>query len=105
MSKTFPMYECPSFNVCSAPLCPLDPDRDERVSSKGEDKCRANRPTRERIGEKHANLLPYKGLTKREYDGKKRWEGLPPQKKKLIAERAAKLNKSGLKRKIGGSNA
>ena len=89
-----PYEECPSFNECSCNKCPLDPDLSERVVLKGEDKCKAQKPTRERIGKKHPNSLPYKGLTKREYDGRKRWANLPSDKKKLIVERALQMNKT-----------
>ena len=76
-----PYEECPSFNTCSAPKCPLDPDIDSRVRRlEGEEKCKAQKPTRIKIGEKYPNLLPYGGLTKREWSGKKLSEKL---KKKL----------------------
>ena len=66
-----PYEECPSFNVCSAPKCPLDPDISLRNKLSGEDKCTAQKPTRIRIGLKHPQLLQFKGLTKREYNGMK----------------------------------
>ena len=67
-----PMYECPQFNHCSAPRCPLDPDIDLRSQRyPEEDKCKAQKPTRVRIGLKHSEVLPHKGLTKKEYNGLK----------------------------------
>lgn len=65
-----PMEECPQFNYCSAPLCPLDPDIDLRSRRyPEEDKCKAQKPTRIKIGLKHSQVLPRYGLTKREYNG------------------------------------
>ena len=34
------MEECPSFNTCSAPLCPLDPKIDTRVWYPSEEVCK-----------------------------------------------------------------
>ncbi len=90
-----PMYECPSFNVCAAPKCPLDQDIDLRSNRlPGEEKCRSHKPTRVRIGSKYPNLLPYGGLTKREYNGKKAWEGKDSAQREIIVERLAKWKKS-----------
>jgi len=69
-----PYEECPSFIRCSAPLCPLDPDIAIRIKLSDEEKCRANKPTRIRIGSKYPELLPFQGFTKREFLGKKHWE-------------------------------
>lgn len=90
-----PMQECPSFNDCSAPKCPLDSDIDERSPRlPGEDKCKAHKPTRQRIARKYSELLPYKGLTKKEYTGRQIWDRKSPEEKKIIAEQGAKRLKS-----------
>jgi hypothetical protein len=34
-----PMHACPHFNDCSAPLCPLDPDNEQRSWFSDEDIC------------------------------------------------------------------
>jgi len=34
-----PMSRCPRFNRCSAPLCPLDPNREDRSHLRGEPVC------------------------------------------------------------------
>ena len=74
-----PYHECPSFERCSCNNCPLDPDAsvvggEYRFGLPGEDKCRAYKPTRIRIGSKYPHILKYKGLTSREYQSKKQWE-------------------------------
>ena len=64
-----PFNHCPSFSRCSASLCPLDPEIRQRNRLTGEEKCRAKKSTRRKIGEKYSNLLKYKGLTIKEYMG------------------------------------
>ncbi len=65
-----PYHECPSFENCSAPKCPLDPNINERTIRYPEEaKCKAHKPTRYEIGKKYPNMLPFQGLTKREWDG------------------------------------
>lgn len=78
------MNGCPSFDGCNAPKCPLDIDLDGRSQRlKDEAKCKAYKRTRYCIGREYPNLLPYRGLTKREYQGflnfygeKEIWDGL-----------------------------
>ena len=69
-----PSYECPSFNSCSSPKCPLDPDVNDRIRYPDEMKCKANKSTRVKIGKEYAEVLPYQGLTGKEWHGKKQWE-------------------------------
>jgi len=88
--EKIPYYECPSFDSCSAPLCPLDPDIDKRIRYPDEDKCKAHKTTRERIGRKYPELLPYQGLTKREWAGKKRSDSLTPSEKNELLRRLKK---------------
>ena len=80
-----PYHECPSFDACSCNKCPLDPDIYTRISEPNDEKCKAHKPTRHKIGLKYPELLPYKGFTKREFNGRKRWNELAPEKKELIA--------------------
>jgi len=90
-----PMCECPSFNVCSAPKCPLDPNIDLRSRRlPDEDKCKAQKPTRLKIGKKYLQLLPYKGLTKKEWAGIKSWHTLTDVQRKKIVEQGANRLKS-----------
>ena len=58
MSELRPYEECPSYISCSCNKCPLDPDIDERVWDREDDKCVAQKPTRKRIGEKYKEILP-----------------------------------------------
>ena len=72
MGKIMPYQECPRFNKCSVPKCPLDPEyhlRDGKL--KGEDVCGVNKVIRLRIAKKYKDLyiLPYYGYTANEYKG------------------------------------
>ncbi|MCD6359270.1 MAG: hypothetical protein J7M38_00310, partial [Armatimonadetes bacterium] len=75
MDDTRLMKRCPQWDTCSTPDCPLDPEYLQRGHSfEGEEKCRAQRPTRLRIVEEAAAegvatvaALSYGGLTKREW--------------------------------------
>jgi len=67
-----PYEECPQFDTCSCNNCPLDPDIAERIVLTGEEKCETRKRTRARIGVKYAEILKYKGLKGREYNGLKR---------------------------------
>lgn len=90
-----PYHECPSFPVCSAPKCPLDPAIKMRTFRyPEEEKCRATKPTRHKIGLKHTEVLPYQGYTKREWNGIKRWEALPHAERIRITREGAKRLKS-----------
>ena len=74
MSKLRPFEGCPQYDECSVPLCPLDPDINLRNKLSGEGECGANKPAREKIASKYAELFPYKGLTKQESANRKRSE-------------------------------
>ncbi len=89
-----PYCECPSFLKCSAPRCPLDPEIADRIRYPEEEKCKANKPTRTKIGSKYPELLKYQGLTSREWLGKQRWANLTPAKRDEIATAGAKRLKS-----------
>jgi len=94
-SEVLPFKECPSFDTCSAPKCPLDPDielRSDRLS--GEEKCKAHKPTRMKIGAKYPDLLPYGGLTGREFKGKMAWEGKSEDEKRAVKERLEKVRET-----------
>jgi len=62
------MEKCPRWEICSAPICPLDPLQDRRVDRRDkwpdEPQCQARMWTRYQIA-KDSNL-PRKGLTKQE---------------------------------------
>ena len=93
-----PYEDCPSFEKCSCQKCPLDPDIDKRAVLEGEDKCRAHKPTRLRIGAKYPGLLPMGGLNSREFRNKARWEAKSPAERALIVgrlENALKTRRNG----------
>lgn len=96
-----PYHECPSFNKCSANICPLDPDQRLRTYINGEDTCHAEKPTRMRIGAKYPNLLRFVGLTKREFQARQRWNALSPESRELRLQGLAKARKSLPARAVG----
>ena len=61
------MKECASYEKCSAPLCPLDIDKEKRVSFSDDEKCIASKRTRMNIGRKYK--LMNQGLSGREVCG------------------------------------
>jgi hypothetical protein len=66
MSKD-PMYQCPSFFTCKAPVCPLEniyPSKTRRRFQE-ESKCRAQKSVRLKLGKS----LKYRGLTLAEFNG------------------------------------
>lgn len=67
-----PYHQCPRFNICSANVCPLDPDKRQRNFIPGESVCTLAKSIRLKLGES----LPWKGLTSRELAGRKTWENL-----------------------------
>ncbi len=78
------MKLCPKFIRCSAPICPLDIDQDDRTYVKGEPKCKLSKENRIKIA-KDTDLLR-KGMTKKEWATYKRWRNLQEtEKSKNIA--------------------
>lgn len=65
---------CPRFQKCSVPSCPLDPNQGNRTVLKGEPKCTLAKSIRLRLGKSAG--LPRKGLTRKEWAAKKRWQKL-----------------------------
>ena len=88
-----PYYDCPSFNTCSSPKCPLDPECNDGMRYPEEPKCKAEKPTRIKIGTRYPELLPLKGLTSKEWAGKQIWDRKSPAAKARIIEQGAKLAK------------
>ncbi len=66
------MENCPRFNSCSVPICPLDPDMAKRVYVRGEPKCTMRKGVRIRLGSE----LPWKGMKAREWTNYTRTHGL-----------------------------
>jgi len=94
-NKDYPARECPSFQTCGAPICPLDPLMEKRWAAPGEEECRALRSTREAIAARYPGVLPTGGLKlseiardKRRAKAKARWDALTPEQQ---AEQRAKL--------------
>lgn len=70
-NKVMPYHECPRFDLCSAPKCPLDTFYKERGPKlKGEEVCKLRKSSRLRIANRYPReATPYGGLTGREYSG------------------------------------
>lgn len=73
------MRQCPRFQRCSVPICPLDLLQDERDYLPGEPKCTMAKSIRYRIGQD--NDLPRKGLTKMEWAARQRYLNRSPEEK------------------------
>ena len=91
----YPARECPSYQRCGAPLCPLDPDMHKRVALPGEEECRAKRSTREAIAARYPGVLRNGGLKaseiardRRRALARARWEAMSEEERKA---RKAKL--------------
>jgi len=82
------MRRCPRFSSCSVPICPLDLLQDERDYLKGEPRCTLAKSYRLKIGQN--TQLKYKGLEKREWAAKQRWDNLSELQK---ANKRAELRK------------
>ena len=92
-----PFRLCPSYDMCSAPVCPLDSNQHIMQRYPEEEKCKANKPTRIKIGSKFPELLPHQGLTSREWLGKKRWNEMSDENKGKVRRRLALTSYNGSK--------
>ena len=99
---------CPRFEKCSANRCPFaaGPDgplarRDPEIGAKkrlrGEEKCGLAKSRRmrlwESLSEEKKSLLPYRGMFKREFSARQRWENLPEEEKAKRTARLVKIQK------------
>lgn len=82
------MKTCPRFRTCSAPACPLDLRQSVRPVYPGEPVCRLSK--RIRRGLAKGTALPHGGLTGREAEGEKRWQGKTEEERHAVLERLAK---------------
>lgn len=89
----YPARECPSFQRCAAPLCPLDPDMEKRVGLEGEEECRATRRTREAIAARYPGVLKTGGLKasevardRRRAQMRERWEAMSEEERARFVE-------------------
>ena len=89
-----PYHECPSFVKCSCNVCPLDPLAHQKERLPGEEGCKAEKPTRMRIGEKYPDLLKETGLTHREFQARERQNALTPEQRELQLQACIKARKS-----------
>jgi hypothetical protein len=93
--------ECPRFDTCAAPRCPLDPMGRRCVELPGADQCGARRFDREAIALRHPGLLPDGGLTTDEIGreargskGRERWAAMTAQEQ--AAQRARLTQNKGI---------
>lgn len=96
-----PFYECPSYPICSAPVCPLDPNMNQHFRLDTEEECRSSRPTRERIAAKYPGLLPTNGLKPKEVNRDKRraaFLALPVEERERRLAKLKPFKRDGLPR-------
>ena len=79
------MQQCPRFNRCSVPICPLDLLQDRRDYVPGELKCRLPKARRLQIGQ--GTALERQGLTRKEWAAKQRWDNLSETERQAATER------------------
>ncbi len=75
IENNMPYYECPNFDSCSATKCYLDPDIKYRIILRDDAVCTAKKSTRKKIGIKYPELLPYQGLTIRNFRAMQKRQG------------------------------
>jgi hypothetical protein len=104
MKTREPFYECPSFEPCSCNQCPLDPKMMKRTihPNDPEQRCRATRPTRERIAAKYPGLLATGGRTlrevahdKRSAAAKERLAAMAPEDRQALLDRFETVRRRG----------
>jgi hypothetical protein len=88
-----PYYECPSFERCSANVCPLDPLSHEKETFEGEEVYRAEEPTRLRIGAKYPLILKERGLTHKRFQAQERWNALSNEEREFRLQGLANARK------------
>ncbi len=95
IASTDMMAYCSRFEVCNAPLCPLDPLIDKRISQPGDEKCSMPKSTRHKywitMPEDLKRYLPYEGYFKAEFSrikaSQERWNNLSTEERLKIIER------------------
>jgi len=76
-----PMIRCPRWHRCSAPICPLDPQKEQRVpAGPGETQCTLGKAKRMELGA----LLPWRGLWPREVASMKKWAEMTPAARRQL---------------------
>ena len=89
MEETELMEQCPRWNYCSVPKCPLDPLIDKRVKLQGDPSCTLAKSIRTRIAK--GSELPYQGMTKKEWSATQQFKQGKVSKKFL--EQGEKVRK------------
>lgn len=87
-----PYRECSRFQHCSVNNCPLSPGYPDHYTDPDdyEKKCTIAKSIRVRIGSQHLDILKFGGLTRREFAGRKAWEGLTESQRATITARGKK---------------
>lgn len=83
MKSNNPMYACPKFKHCSAPVCPLDRNKDKSIKLPGEATCKLNKTKRLALGTE----LLWKGLTAKELAGAKIWKNRSEKSRSMTLEK------------------
>ena len=94
------MQQCPRWDRCSVPSCPLDLKQSLRVVLPGDETCTMAKTSRYRIGKN--TPLPRKGLTKLEWAAKQRWESKSETQRQQELSRLKKQLKHPRMKRGGG---
>jgi len=81
-----PMIDCPRWDGCGVPICPLDPGQEQRDRLAGEPKCRLSKAKRAELGAD----LPWRGLTPRELSAQERWEQMTAEEQHQVSMQGKK---------------
>lgn len=85
-ANTLPFFKCTRYSRCSVNLCPLDPVYPDGFVHPDdiEQKCTLPKSYRLKVAAEFPGVLKYRGLTLREFNGKKTWESKTPEEREKI---------------------
>lgn len=84
--KTAPVFKCPKFEKCNAPICPLDPEMKKRIYRKGDERCNIEKSIRVKLG----SSLQWKGKLPSEIAGENTWASHTEDIRQMILKSSEK---------------
>ena len=92
-----PSRDCPKFNRCGVNKCPLHPHYQTLDAAPGdaETKCGLSKRKRQAISSGHPGVLPFDGLTGKEYRGARAWASRSEDDKRRVIEAGQNALKRG----------
>lgn len=85
--------QCPRWETCSVPICPLDLSMEHRHKAPGDPSCPMRKSIRLRIGAQpvvyqgEEYYLPHRGMTGREWEGFQKWAKKSPEEREAVKAR------------------